>query len=95
MSSFTKIVSVTIANAAAFSIRIYPYSTVNSSPMSPTFAVHNNIVISGTTAAIPTKKNSILIVTNAAGKWGKSVQLTAHLQEIGSAGNTDLPYKMI
>ncbi|MFA5805875.1 MAG: T9SS type A sorting domain-containing protein [Melioribacteraceae bacterium] len=88
MSPFTKDISVTIASGSIFSVRIYPYSIVNSSPMSPTFAVHNNVIISGTTAA---KKNCVIQVTNATGKWGKSVLLTAKLFEPGLMRNTDLP----
>jgi hypothetical protein len=92
MSSFTQNISVTLPSGATFSVRIYPYSVVNSSPMAPTFAVQNNVVISGTTSS---KKNSILQVTNAAGKWGKSVLLTVRLQETGPAGNTNLPGRKI
>lgn len=58
--------------------------------MRPTFAVHNSVVITGTTSA---KKNCILQITNMAGKWGKSALLTARLQETGAAGNTDLSNK--
>lgn len=92
MSPFTQNVSVAVAGGTTFSIRIYPYSIVNSSPRSPTFAVHNNVVISGTTVA---KKNCFLQVTNASGKWGKSVLLTARLQEIGSASNKNLPNQIL
>lgn len=88
MTPFTKDISVTIASGSIFSVRIYPYSILNSSPVRPTFAVHNNVVISGSTAA---KKNCVIQVTDAACKWGKSVLLTARLQEIGAAGNTNLP----
>jgi hypothetical protein len=92
MLSFTQNLSVTISSGATFSVRIYPYSIVNSSPLGPTFAVHNNVVISGTVAA---KKNCVILVTNVAGKWGKSVLLTARLQETGPAGNTNLPGKKV
>ena len=92
MLSFNQNVSVTVASGTTFSIRIYPYAIVNSSPVRPTFAVHNNVVISGTVAA---KKNSVILVTDVAGKWGKSVLLTARLQETGPAGNTNLPGKKV
>jgi hypothetical protein len=42
-----------------------------------------------------TLKNSVIQITNVAGKWGKSVLLTARLQETGVAGNTNLPNKKI
>ncbi|MCX6170297.1 MAG: T9SS type A sorting domain-containing protein [Ignavibacteriales bacterium] len=92
MSPFTHNVSVTITSGTTFSVRIYPYAIVNSSPMGPTFAVHSNVVISGTTDS---KKNCILQVTNVAGKWGKSVFLTARLQETGPTGNTNLPGRKV
>jgi hypothetical protein len=50
---------------------------------------------SGTGKFTNTLKNSILVVTNIAGKWGKSVLLTARLQETGPAGNTNLPGKKV
>ncbi len=92
MLPFTQNVSVTVASGSTFSVRIYPYSILNSSPVRPTFAVHNNFVITGTTAA---KKNCVIQVTDTAGKWGKSVLLTARLQEDGLAGNKDLPNQEI
>jgi hypothetical protein len=36
-----------VASGATFSLRIYPYAILNSVAISPTFAVHNNVVISG------------------------------------------------
>jgi len=88
MSSFTQNVSVTLASGTTFSVRIYPYAVVNSSPMRPTFAVHNNVVITGTISA---KKNCVIQVTDVAGKWGKSVVLTAKLFETGLLHNTNIP----
>ncbi len=97
MSPFTKDISVTITSGSIFSVRIYPYSILNSSPMAPTFAVHNNVVISGSTAA---KKNCDIHWQTTDGtigsiKWGKSVLLTVRLQETGPAGNTNLPGRKI
>ena len=88
MSTFTQDVSVTIASGSTFSVRIYPYAIVNSSPIRPTFAVHNGVGVRGTTSA---KKNCVIEVTNVSGKWGKSVLLTAKLFEPGLTHSTDLP----
>ncbi|MDQ7816909.1 MAG: NBR1-Ig-like domain-containing protein [Melioribacteraceae bacterium] len=41
------------------------------------------------------KKNTVIKVTNASGKWGKSITLTAKLQEYGTILNTDLANKVI
>ncbi len=38
---------VTVTAGQTFSVRIYPYSTVGSSPMSPSFAIHNNVNFCG------------------------------------------------
>ena len=38
---------VTLTSGQTFSVRIYPYSTVGSSPMTPSFAIHNNINFCG------------------------------------------------
>ena len=50
-SPFSQTVSVAVAGGSTFSLRVYPYAIQNSSPMSPAFAVHNNVVINGTTAS--------------------------------------------
>ncbi|MCX6174060.1 MAG: T9SS type A sorting domain-containing protein [Ignavibacteriales bacterium] len=92
MLQFTQSVNVAVVGGTTFSLRIYPYAILNSIAMSPTFAVHNNIVITGATA---TKKNCVIQLTNVVGKWGKSVLLTAKLQEIGAAGNTNLPNQVL
>ncbi|MCK6605833.1 MAG: T9SS type A sorting domain-containing protein [Ignavibacteriaceae bacterium] len=42
---------VTITSGQSFSMRIYPYSTVGSNPMSPSFATHNNVTFCGSAAA--------------------------------------------
>ncbi|MGD1044155.1 MAG: SdrD B-like domain-containing protein [Bacteroidota bacterium] len=41
---------VPVANGQTFSFRIYPYAVQNSIAGTPTFAIHNNLVIEGTTA---------------------------------------------
>ncbi len=91
-SSFNGTLNVTVTSGSTFSVRIYPYAVHNSSAGSPTFAIHNNVVISGT---ISTKKMAVLQVTDVKDKWNKSVLLTAKLQEQGMVGNTNLPNQTI
>lgn len=50
MLSFSTTISVTVAAGSTFSLRIYPYAILNSIAGNPTFAVHNTVVITGTTA---------------------------------------------
>ncbi|MCR4322427.1 MAG: FG-GAP-like repeat-containing protein, partial [Candidatus Brocadiaceae bacterium] len=42
--------SVLVPSGQTFSLRIYPYALLNGIAMTPTFAIHNNVVICGTTA---------------------------------------------
>ncbi|HCA81071.1 MAG TPA: hypothetical protein DEP53_15180, partial [Bacteroidetes bacterium] len=42
--------NVPVAGGQTFSLRIYPYSPTGSNPMTPSFAIHDTVVISGTTA---------------------------------------------
>ena len=51
MSSFSQTVGVTLAAGATFSLRIYPYPVLNGLAMTPTFAIHNTVVINGTTTS--------------------------------------------
>ncbi|MFA6598131.1 MAG: T9SS type A sorting domain-containing protein [Ignavibacteriaceae bacterium] len=88
MSLFSQNVSVTIASGSTFSLRIYPYAVINSSPMRPAFAVHNSVGIRGTTGA---KKNCVIQITDVTSKWGKSVVFTAKLFEPGITHDIDLP----
>src|SRR3989338_4482613 len=41
---------VLVPSGQTFSLRIYPYALQNGIAMTPTFAIHNNVVICGTTA---------------------------------------------
>ena len=50
MSSFTQNVSVPVAAGSTFSLRIYPFAVQNGIASTPTFAIHNSVVINGTTA---------------------------------------------
>ncbi|MCX6122635.1 MAG: T9SS type A sorting domain-containing protein [Ignavibacteriales bacterium] len=49
MSTFTQNVNVQVAAGSTFSLRIYPFAVQNSNAGTPTFAIHNNVVINGTT----------------------------------------------
>ncbi len=49
VSSFNQTINVTVASGSALSLRIYPYAVINSEAGRPTFAIHNNVVISGST----------------------------------------------
>ena len=49
--------SVPVANGQTFSLRIYPYPILHGIAMTPTFAIHNNLSICGTTE--PVKTSSI------------------------------------
>ena len=51
MSSFTQNISVSVPAGSNFSLRIYPFTVLNSNPGAPTFAIHNNVIIKGTTAS--------------------------------------------
>ncbi|MBA4251862.1 MAG: hypothetical protein C0425_08355 [Chlorobiaceae bacterium] len=50
MLSFSRPLNVLVPNGQTFSLRIYPYSPTGSIAMTPSFAIHNNVVICGTTA---------------------------------------------
>ncbi|HEY3372513.1 MAG TPA: SdrD B-like domain-containing protein [Prolixibacteraceae bacterium] len=51
MQSFTATgLNVLVNNSQTFSLRIYPYAVKTGSPMYKTYAIHNSVVISGTTA---------------------------------------------
>lgn len=47
--SLNQTISVSVPNGKTFSLRIYPYAIQNSIAMTPTFAIHNNVMICGTT----------------------------------------------
>jgi len=58
MNTFTVSgLSVPVANGQTFSLRIYPYPILHGIAMTPTFAIHNNVSICGTTE--PAKTGSI------------------------------------
>src|ERR1019366_7371822 len=50
MQSFAQTMSVQVASGITFSLRIYPYALQNGIAMTPSFAIHNNVVICGTSA---------------------------------------------
>jgi hypothetical protein len=50
MSLFAKSISVLVPSGQTFSLRIYPYALQNGIAATPTFAIHNTVVINGTTA---------------------------------------------
>ncbi|MHB1049731.1 MAG: SdrD B-like domain-containing protein, partial [Bacteroidota bacterium] len=49
MSLFTTSVNVPVPNGQTFSLRIYPYALLNGIASTPTFAIHNTVLICGTT----------------------------------------------
>ena len=59
MSSFSQTINVLVAAGSTFSLRIYPYAVQNSNAGTSTFAIHNNVVICGTTAPEVIKTGSI------------------------------------
>lgn len=66
MQTFTATgINEVIASGQIFSVRIYPYTPNGSLAMTPTFAVHNNMTICGTTDSVPTQTASIKIVKDA------------------------------
>ena len=55
MNTFTVSgLSVPVANGQTFSLRIYPYPILHGIAMTPTFAIHNNVSICGTTETVKT-----------------------------------------
>jgi len=52
MLSLNQVISVSVPNGKTFSLRIYPYAIQNSVAMTPTFAIHNNVMICGTTSSV-------------------------------------------
>jgi SdrD B-like domain/Secretion system C-terminal sorting domain len=52
MSVFSQALSVLVQNGKTFSMRIYPYALQNSNAAVPSFAIHNNILICGTTSSV-------------------------------------------
>ena len=51
MTTFTaQNLNVPVASGQTFSLRIYPYALQDGMAMTPTFAIHNNVAICGTTA---------------------------------------------
>jgi hypothetical protein len=59
MSTFTMPVNVVVPSGQTFSLRIYPYALQNGLAMTPTFAIHRNVVICGTTAPEVIRTGSI------------------------------------
>jgi hypothetical protein len=51
MTSFAQVVSIPVASGSTFSLRIYPFAVQNGIGGTPTFAIHNTVVINGTTAS--------------------------------------------
>ncbi len=49
MNVFSQNTSINVAQGDHFSLRIYPFAILDQRPGSPQFAVHNTVVISGTT----------------------------------------------
>lgn len=48
-----------VPNGGTFKMRIYPWSAVGSSPMTPSFATHKNVTICGSTTTAPPNTGSI------------------------------------
>lgn len=52
MSAFQASPNVTVPSGGVFSVRIYPYAVLSQTVSSPQFAVHNTVVINGTTTPV-------------------------------------------
>lgn len=50
VQTFSQSLNVTVPNGQSFSLRIYPYSPSGGNAGTPTFAIHSNVIIEGTTA---------------------------------------------
>lgn len=50
MQTFSKSLSVVVASGQTFSLRIFPYSPNGGIAMTPSFAIHNTVLIEGTTS---------------------------------------------
>ncbi len=93
MQSFVQTMSVQVASGITFSLRIYPYALQNGIAMTPTFAIHNNVVICGTSA--PAGK-PVGIEKNIVGSSGRQFSIYPNpasdivTLDIHNAINTDL-----
>ena len=52
MSAFTASLNATVSSGSTFSLRIFPFAIQNGIAMTPTFAIHNNVSICGTTSKV-------------------------------------------
>ena len=52
MSAFNASLNVTVSSGSTFSLRIFPFAIQNGIAMTPTFAIHNNVSICGTTSTV-------------------------------------------
>ncbi len=54
MQTFSKSINVSVASGQTFSFRIFPYSPNGGNAMTPSFAIHNSVLIEGTTTQTST-----------------------------------------
>jgi len=72
---FSTNVNVVIQNGHTFSIRIYPYAPNGAIAMTPSFATHKNITISGTTSSSAVNPCSVNILNISTG-WNYNSNIT-------------------
>ena len=85
--------NIAVTSGQTFSLRIYPYAVQNGIGMTPTFAIHNNVMICGTSTT--SKRITSIELSNVSEKWDKSVLLTAKLQESGAAGDIAVSNRLL
>ncbi|MBK6682457.1 MAG: T9SS type A sorting domain-containing protein [Ignavibacteriales bacterium] len=90
---------VTVPMGYQFSVRIYPYSPVGSSPMNPSFAIHNNVQICGeSNPYVPPTSTCVtwnLISSQAVSSISGSITATPEVLGLGTSApfmSVFLPY---
>ena len=69
MSAFQASPSVTVPSGGVFSVRIYPYALLTQVVTSPQFAVHNTVVINGTTTPVVSCSACLTPPSNLVAWW--------------------------
>ncbi len=72
MLSFNQAINVLVPNGKTFSLRIFPYAIQNGIAITPTFAIHNNVIICGTTSTVTSIDDS---------KTGSAIPKSFQLQQ--------------
>lgn len=69
VQTFTQSLNVTVLNGQTFSLRINPYSPSGGNPGTPTFAIHTNVLIEGSTTTSTTPDSCAADSVNVSTGW--------------------------